>query len=270
MIRVHRGPEPSALRTLRGKRLAMVTPTLTGYNGRPVKEALFVAQAKKCAWCERRRDYSSSPVEHYRPKDGAWRNLPGQPRRCSPGHYWWLTWSWENLLFACARCNDQGHKGNYFPLAGSFEAPAPLKRPTAVDLSALARERPLLLDPASDTFLDHVQWVPVNPAQPRTLWNWTPRGLTKRGRVTISILRLRELADEVEDHLLDHVLPLVEELEQHMAGRRRTQGAKTWQRIANLLARDKSLTVATWCAITRWVPAAQVRTWRLPPLPMPQ
>lgn len=129
MIRIRRGPEPASLATARNRQLSAavkaynqhghgskeLSDKLVGYKLRRVKQRLFLAQHKKCAWCEVRAQYSSSPVEHYRPKNGAHRHDRGEPPRIDHGHYWWLTWTWENLLFSCTRCNDQGHKANFFP-----------------------------------------------------------------------------------------------------------------------------------------------------------
>lgn len=143
MIRIDRGPEPTPLIDARKTRLRAavraynkhgpgspdLTATLVGYNPPAVKDALFLAQHKKCAWCETRPHYSSSPVEHYRPKAGAHRHDRGQTARIDDGHYWWLTWTWSNLLFSCPRCNDQGHKANFFPLAPA--APTWCVEPTA-------------------------------------------------------------------------------------------------------------------------------------------
>ena len=45
----------------------------------------------KCAYCE--KDISDEPqsIEHYRPKDS----------------YYWLAYSWDNLLLCCTRCNSK-------------------------------------------------------------------------------------------------------------------------------------------------------------------
>jgi hypothetical protein len=99
MIRIDRGAEPAALVAARARRLAAaiqaynlhgvgspeLTAALVGYNFPAVKEALYLAQEKKCAWCERRRDYSSSPVDHFRPKDGAWRHRRGARHQVDRG-----------------------------------------------------------------------------------------------------------------------------------------------------------------------------------------
>jgi hypothetical protein len=271
VIRVIRGPEPGVLASARTKGIEQavaayneagapsekLSSALKGYDGMGVKLALFLGQRKKCAYCERRRDFSSSPVEHYRPKAGALRHRRGQTAKESKGHYWWLTWSWENLLFACPRCNDQGHKGNYFPLEeGSTEAEV-LLRPATVEGAGtieLSIERPMLLDPSADSFLDHVRWEPLGTHLARSLWSWSPRGITERGRATIEILKLDELADDLQHHLTEQVLPKLEEVEQHLRGRRSQQAAASWQGVLRLLEPHHDFTAATWCALERWTP----------------
>lgn len=286
MIRVQRSLEPPALTRVRGARLATaiqaydahgapsgpLADALTGYDATNVKEGLYRGdQHKKCAWCERRRDFSSSPIEHYRPRNGAWRNEPGEPRRASPNHYGWLTWTWENLLFACARCNDAGHKANYFPLVeGTIELPTPplpFPSPVLPTLFDVSAEQPLLINPALDSFLDHVRWVPSGTHLARRLWTWSPTHRTEQGRVTIKILKLAELSDEVTQHLVDHVLQGVTDVEQHMRGGRVRQAADRWQSVLALLEPDRNFTAATWCALTHWMDDVQLAVWELAPLP---
>ncbi|MCT4602356.1 MAG: TIGR02646 family protein [Marinifilum sp.] len=73
------------------------------YNGRykqeDVKKALKGIYNKKCAFCEQKMEQWH--VEHYRPKD----------------IYHWLAYSWDNLLFSCATCNQ--YKGTSFALMGA-------------------------------------------------------------------------------------------------------------------------------------------------------
>lgn len=145
---------------------------------------------------------------------------------------------------------------------------APLSQIPAL-LFDLAAEQPLLLDPAVDTFLDHIEWVPANDGLARKLWTWTPRPLTERGRSTIEILKLAELADELQRHLVDHVLSRLEEVEQHVKGLRTKQAAACWNQLLTLLEPDRDFTAATWCALTRWVDDAWRAKWRLAPIPRP-
>lgn len=277
MIRIHRGPEPPGLALTRRSRLALamdayashgggsreLTATLVEYGSRATKMALFVAQNKKCAWCERRRDLSSSPVEHYRPKDGAWRHLPDQPSQVERTHYWWLCWTWENLLFSCARCNDQGHKANYFPLAAGTAAmstpPRPVPTPYAPQLFDGSIERPCLLDPSDPTIdpMDHIEWRPAQTHQPRKLWLWSPHGRTEEGRATIAILKLAELADEVADELQRCVLPSIEEVYGHLANNRRDAAQRRWRTLLqNTLSAGSPLSAAVYNALAYYVPPA--------------
>jgi len=69
----------------------------TLYKPNDVKDKLYTIYNKKCAYCE--KDISDDPkaIEHYRPKD----------------IYYWLAYSWDNLLLSCTRCNSK--KGTKFP-----------------------------------------------------------------------------------------------------------------------------------------------------------
>jgi hypothetical protein len=221
--------------------------------------ALFQAQYEKCAWCERHTDFSSSPVEHYRPKDGAWRNLPGQAVRGDAGYYWWLTWTWSNLLFSCVRCNDAGHKANYFPLRPGAASPAalgaPLPSPPPIPVVDVSTEQPLLLDPAgSEDPLDHITWVPINTSFDRRDWIWTPLGLTDEGTATIEILKLGELADRVQGHVRTVLLPSIEEVEQHLATGRTREAYRRWQGLlGENLAPSAQWSAFTWHALRHLV-----------------
>ncbi len=278
MIRVTRGDEPRGLKGARARRLRSaiaahnahgpgskeLSETLVEYGTLATKKKLFVAQHKKCAWCERRRDLSSSPVEHYRPKDGAWRHLPGQPPIVDRGCYWWLTWTWANLLFSCDRCNDQGHKANYFPLlprtAPLPGPPRPAPSPLPNGLFDVTVESPLLLDPANPLLdpLDHITWEPVDRLQERDRWTWSPRGRTPEGKATITILKLHELADEVGDHLRCVVLRGIEEIEDLVAHRRDSDARSRWDRLlSDALAPKSQMSAAAWCAIEAWMPAVK-------------
>ena len=283
MIRIARGAEPRGLKTAAPKRLRTavetfnlhgapseaLTQSLTGYGSKATKLALFRAQQEKCAWCERHTDFSSAPVEHYRPKDGAWRNLPGENQRVDAGHYWWLTWTWSNLLFSCVRCNNNAHKANYFPLrpgtpsATPPTAPLPLPPPSpVVDVST---EEPLLLDPAgSEDPLDHLAWRPLNTSFDRRDWIWSPLDLTEKGRATIVILKLEELAERAQGHVRTCLLPSIEEVEQHLAAGRITQAHRRWKRfLDDNLAPSAEWSAFTWHALGYLVPEHYRRQYNL-------
>lgn len=265
MIRINRGSEPKGLKRAARQRLSVaaeafnqhgapsevLTATLTGYGSRATKLALFRAQHEKCAWCERHTDFSSAPVEHYRPKDGAWRNLPHESLRVDPGHYWWLTWTWSNMLFSCTRCNDRGHKANYFPLrSGTACATAPvasLPLPPPSPVVDVSMEQPLLLDPAgNEDPLDHITWLPGNTSFNRRDWIWTPLGLTEEGQATIDILKLGELTERAQGHVRKQLLPSIEEVEQHLGAGRIQEAHRRWKR----LLEDTLSPLAEWSAFT--------------------
>lgn len=69
------------------------------YKHKDIKDALMTLYHGKCAYCE---TYDPSPhIEHYRPKRGG---------------YYWLAYSWDNLIISCSQCNTK--KGNQLPIMG--------------------------------------------------------------------------------------------------------------------------------------------------------
>lgn len=150
----------------------VVKVPLSIYNSQPVKDALRLAQNDKCAYCETQNPTSHDVVEHFRPK-GGWRQKRSDALT-TPG-YFWLSYSWNNLLFACDRCNDAHHKENLFPLQNSAHRANSNTRDTAL-------EKPLLLDPYGRR----------NPEKHITWDHDVPRGKTPFGRATIATFRLDE------------------------------------------------------------------------------
>ncbi len=69
------------------------------YKQHDTKVALENIYNKKCAFCEQRVEQSH--IEHYRPKN----------------KYYWLAFSWDNLILACSTCNQ--YKGNNFDINGT-------------------------------------------------------------------------------------------------------------------------------------------------------
>jgi len=66
------------------------------YKPDKIKVALDLIYNRKCAYCEKSLKDADRHVEHYRPK------VP----------YFWLVFSWDNLLIACKKCNEL--KNNQF------------------------------------------------------------------------------------------------------------------------------------------------------------
>src|SRR4051812_28631461 len=118
MIGIDRGRQPRGLASTRANELRRVRAARRfnaaslghRYNTPEVREALFKAQGWKCCYCELEIRRKGSPIEHIRPKTRALRGL-GLPTH----GYWWLTWTWKNLLLACSGCN--GSKLDHFPLS---------------------------------------------------------------------------------------------------------------------------------------------------------
>jgi len=66
---------------------------------RKVKSDLFKLYNGKCCYCESK--LRGTEIDHYRPKN----------------KYYWLAYSWDNLLPVCSTCNK--NKGVRFPILGS-------------------------------------------------------------------------------------------------------------------------------------------------------
>ena len=136
------------------------------YADTTVKTALIAMQHSKCAFCEAKPLHvSDGDVEHFRPK-AAVRQSGADPLQ-RPGYYW-LAYEWENLLFACERCNRR-HKRNLFPL---FE---PSRRATS-HRAAIAGEAAIFVDPSAkdpEQYITYREHVPVaidgNPRGAQTI-----------------------------------------------------------------------------------------------------
>lgn len=98
---------PLKSRTTHEKRMMVInvgvyndTPTLNDrYKLDDIRLALIRIYKSKCAFCEQKVEQYH--IEHYRPKV----------------NYYWLAFSWDNLLLSCPTCNQ--NKGKNFELLGS-------------------------------------------------------------------------------------------------------------------------------------------------------
>ncbi len=111
MIRVWRGSEPTILARKKATWTAALLNATTKdqerraeskYQHRAIKEALVKMFHGKCAYCESRIvhiDYGH--IEHFRPK--SWEQFRS------------LTFDWNNLFLACAKCNGPEYKASHFP-----------------------------------------------------------------------------------------------------------------------------------------------------------
>jgi uncharacterized protein (TIGR02646 family) len=129
------------------------------YNKPYVKKALREIFHDKCAYCEAKITHVTYPhIEHYRPKKK-------YPR---------YTFTWDNLLLACAKCNGKEYKGDEFPLKDGDE------------------NKPLLLNPCEDEPAQHLVFEQARLVP-----------LSERGQKTCDLLGLNrdELFDRRREHL---------------------------------------------------------------------
>lgn len=200
MIRLTRTtPEPDALRVAREAELpkarAAAAAGWKGSDGKPFKfdrydagkQTLFTDQHQKCAYCETREEQAKyRDVDHYRPKD----------------HYWWLAWTWENLLFACFACN-RDHKKRQFPLIDDAHR-------LVAEATPPGQEQALLLDPFDPT-LDSRAHLEFRRERVSGKERWRPYGLSPAGDETIRVCGLARpsLLDRYTDHVNTLVRPRV-------------------------------------------------------------
>ncbi|SEO20189.1 TIGR02646 family protein [Flavobacterium sp. CF108] len=106
----------------------------------------------KCAYCEQT---CKAEIEHYRPKKGVTEDA---------GHsgYYWLCYTWSNLVPSCRYCNTEGGKGSKFPIiATAKRVKAPLFKLSKLDVEAcnanmnpLLDEQAYLLHPEIDSSME--------------------------------------------------------------------------------------------------------------------
>lgn len=150
------------------------------YGDQEVRDKLGGLQYGKCCYCEQILD--TADIEHFRPKS-SFRSKKDSGREY-PGYYW-LTYSWHNLLLACRGCNLE--KSDVFPIL--YE-----RNRSSTHKMDHKKEAPLLINPA------------VN--RPRRLLHFigatiTPKNRKLMGIKTIEILDLNRpaLVEKRRDHL---------------------------------------------------------------------
>jgi uncharacterized protein (TIGR02646 family) len=145
------------------------------YNHPSVKEALVLAQHKKCCFCERLIG-NDGDVEHFRPKSAYTQNKKLE----RPGYYW-LAYDWDNLYLSCSACN-QRQKKNLFPIANA-------KKRAHLHTNNIKLEEPLFIDPGKDEPSKHIGFRGEMPYAIRR---------NKKGKTTIENLGLdREILNDV-------------------------------------------------------------------------
>lgn len=252
MIRVSRGAEPQELRDERRRRLARAIldrraggeVDFSGYE--VAKVALVEALNFKCVFCEMPLRKEGSPVEHFRPK--ACVQNKGEP--VDDSRYWWLAWIWENLLFACDRCNTK-YKGNQFPLEPGT---APLPE-LSFDLDV---ESPLLIDPARVDPRQHIrfQW-----SEDKRRWLPVPVAGSRLGAKTIEVLGLDD-DDAPTQHVQERVSLCIEQIGEAIRDGDTQKVRREWERCIRSLFRPRQpFHAVTWDALDWHFPESVRREW---------
>lgn len=271
MIRIHRGPEPSKLSKLRNQELpklrkiarrrSLVTSDIAGYQ--IVGVDLWRAQYYKCCYCEHKIKKEYNDVEHYRPKICADRR-PGCKTKYG---YWWLSFSWENLLFACPSCN-RTNKNVRFPLClGDV--------PLRIGDAPPGRERPCLIDPSARVNpVQHIQFVYSTMKSSASgpggkQWFARPRNGSVRGALTIDICGLNDgsLLELRKDHVDELVRPQVRALNVSLARSVSRLGIRSVQsefdRARGMFAPQSPYAALTYDAFRHFVPNIALAQWGL-------
>lgn len=149
------------------------------YGHADVKKALTDLQKGICCYCESHYDVTGyGEVEHFRPK-GGWKQDKEDKKLHHPGYYW-LAYKWENLMYACKKCNLT-YKKNFFPL----EEPDKRFKEDTLDIS---QEKPLLINPYEEQY----------PENHLTFDGPVIRGVSEKGTASIIYYGLDRVALEEE------------------------------------------------------------------------
>lgn len=107
------------------------------YKPDKIKVALDAIYHRKCAYCEKSLKDADRHVEHYRPK------VP----------YFWLAFSWDNLLIACKKCNELKNNKFIKYLEGTQLVYNNETLETAQSQITIynATEKPLIINPEQET-----------------------------------------------------------------------------------------------------------------------
>ena len=164
------------------------------YGHEDVKTALRELQQGICCYCESfYADTSYGDVEHYRPKRFYQQHKGDKQNR--PGYYW-LAYKWDNLMYACEKCN-RTYKKNYFPLKD------PNKR-FDKDLRNISQEEPLLINPYEEK----------NPERHLTFDENRIKPLTDEGKASIEYYGLdREELNESRLQIYNPIMILAKLLQ---------------------------------------------------------
>lgn len=166
-----------------------------------VKDELTRLQHGKCAYCERWASGRNGQIDHFR------------PRRPIESGWWWLNWSWDNLLIACGGCN--GEKSERSPLIVTALASAQPTPPTTVAVLEAwtpQGEGHTILHPRLEDPAGALSWVLLNPSADPDDWKVLVNGASPRGEATRERVKLDQHLDDVATHLRQFVGPVFQQL----------------------------------------------------------
>ena len=262
MIQLDRGAEPEPLKKIRIRELKRVkaiaqlrAPTSDdiGDAYQIARRTLWERQSYKCCFCEFKEQHDYNDVEHYRPKAEVLHARGGTSR---PG-YWWLSWTWANLMFACQSCN-RSFKRTWFPLDEASVPLKPLAKPPG-------REKPLLINPFEENPVDHIQFREVM-VEGRRRWIPFSRDRSEKGRWTIEITGLDRatLLDLYEDHFANFVEPHLDAIRKAFEKNDLLTIEETWRKeTKRLLNRRCAFAGLTYDALDAAFPEAVRRSREL-------
>jgi hypothetical protein len=157
-----------------------------GKSQSEVRDYLNKYYKNKCAYCEQ---YCKAEIEHYRPKKAVADDL-------THNGYYWLCYTWSNLVPSCRYCNTEGGKGNKFPIINTTKR---VRTPEFVfsklDVSKcqasnapLISEEPYLLHPEIDSYPENFLSFKISPSKNGV--EIFGIDVKKRGATTIDICNL--------------------------------------------------------------------------------
>lgn len=133
------------------------------------RDLLVTRQFNKCCFSEARFNGDYKHVEHFRPKgrvDDYYTNAQQYPG------YYWLSYEWSNL-YLCKGVINGTYKRNFFPLKKNSH-----RNKCHTDTHV---EKTVLIDPATENPRKHIRFR-----------NDEPYGITRRGKLNVAILGLRD------------------------------------------------------------------------------
>jgi hypothetical protein len=174
--------------------------------------------------------------------------------------YWWLAWTWENLLFVCRNCNQLPAKGDRFPLAFGSRALRAEQAPPG-------REMPLLLDPATENGVRFIEFkLARRPGTTTQVWRPVARRGDPRGDETIRVCNLDRpgLLDLYTDHVNRIVWPRAEEVQRALREPAPQQAVEAaYHRARELLFPAQPFVGLSFDVLRRFVPDARLAPWGL-------